>query len=99
MLASTTCELIFHGHMCAQAYGELGEADQAVRCLSTMRQEGLAPNEITYSAIMCACRSLPAVVCDLLQRMRRENIQPNTVVLTNAIDALARGGSDYIGEY
>ena len=77
-----------------QAYGEAGGGDQAVTCLDTMIGEGLKPNVISYAAAMSACKSKPRVVQDLLERMCKEGIVPNTVVLTTAINAFARGGTD-----
>jgi pentatricopeptide repeat protein len=77
-----------------QAYGEAGGGDQAVACLDDMVAEGLQPNVISYAAAMSACRSNPSIVLKLLDRMKNEGVVPNTVVLTTAINALARGGTD-----
>jgi len=78
-----------------QAYAELGGIDQAVQCLDLMQSEGLRPNAITYAAAMAACRDRPAAVVELLARMQAEAVVPNTIVLTSAINALARGGGEY----
>lgn len=79
-----------------QAYSESGASDQAVRCLDHMVAEGLKPNVISYAAAMTACREKPEIVLQLLDRMEKEMITPNTVVLTTAIDAMARGGDNFI---
>ena len=62
-----------------------------------MRNEGLRPNVITYAAVMAACKEKPAVVLDLLERMKEEGIETNTILLTSAINSLARGGGEYTG--
>ena len=78
-----------------QAYAEAGESDAAVECLSKMNDEGLKPNVITYAAVMTACREKPEIVIGLLAEMRRRGIAANTVVVTTAIDSLARAGGDF----
>lgn len=60
-----------------------------------MVQEGLKPNVISYAAAMAACHQRPGVVLGLLDRMESEQIKPNTVVLTTAINALAKEGGAY----
>jgi predicted nucleic acid-binding protein len=57
-----------------------------------MVSEGLHPNVITYAAAVAACKHNSALVLTLLERMESENVQPNTIVLTSAIDSLARDG-------
>ena len=79
-----------------QALGEAGGGEQAVACLDDMVNEGLQPNVISYAAAMAACRHKPDVVLDLLDRMKNNQIAPNTVVLTTAINALASEGGEYI---
>ena len=44
---------------------------------------------------MAACREKPTVVLDLLERMKRQKIEMNTVVCTTAINAFARAGGEY----
>lgn len=78
-----------------QALGEHGSIDEAVNCLEVMVDEGLRPNVITYAAAMAACRDRPETVLSLLTRMKAEKIEPNTVVLTTAINSLARAGGAY----
>ena len=78
-----------------QALGEHGNVDDAVKSLDVMVEEGLQPNVITYAAAMAACRDRPETVLSLLSRMRNEKIEPNTVVLTTAINSLARAGGRY----
>jgi pentatricopeptide repeat protein len=78
-----------------QAYAELGSPEQSLSCLVSMKEEGLVANVITYSAIIAACKDRPSVVLTLLDRMRADNIQANTVVLSTAINSLARGGGFY----
>ena len=78
-----------------QALGEHGNVDDAVKSLDVMVDEGLQPNVITYAAAMAACRDRPETVLSLLTRMKAENIEPNTVVLTTAINSLARAGGKY----
>lgn len=78
-----------------QAYAELGASDLSLACLDTMTEEGLTANVITYSAIMAACKDKPRTVLGLLDRMRAENVDANTVVLSTAIHSLARGGGSY----
>ena len=78
-----------------QALGEAGGGEQAVACLDDMVHEGLRPNVISYAAAMAACRDKPDTVLQLLDRMNSDNIVPNTVVLTTAINALAREGGKY----
>lgn len=63
-----------------------------------MQLEGLMPNVITYAAAVAACRDRPQKVLALLERMRNENIEANTIVLTSAINALARAGGNYTGK-
>jgi pentatricopeptide repeat protein len=53
---------------------------------------------ISYAAAMAACRDKPPVVLGLLERMYRSNVEPNTVVLTTAINSLAREGGEYTNE-
>lgn len=73
--------------------------DQSLNCLDIMRQEGLRPNVITYAAVMTACKDRPSVVLDLLDQMNSQGIATNTVLLTSAINSLARGGNNYTGMY
>lgn len=61
-----------------------------------LAQIGLQPNSITYSAIISAIKDQPKLVLDLLARMDDERIPKNTVVLTAAINSLARD-SQYSG--
>jgi hypothetical protein len=63
-----------------------------------MREEGLKPNVISYTAAIAASKRKPALVLSLLERMTSEGIEPNTIVLTAVIDSLAREGGSYIGE-
>ena len=78
-----------------QALAEAGASNEAVLCLDTMISEGLTPNVISYAAAMAASRDKPMVVIDLLDRMRSANVSPNTVVLTSAINSLARAGGEF----
>lgn len=78
-----------------QALAEAGASNEAVICLDTMISEGLTPNVISYAAATAASRDKPEVVIDLLERMRSANVAPNTVVLTSAINSLARAGGDF----
>lgn len=78
-----------------QAYAEAGDVESSLECLDRMVAEGLKPNVITYAAAMTALRDRPTVVISLLARMREEDIEPNTVVLTTAIDSLARAGGEH----
>lgn len=78
-----------------QALAEAGASNEAVLCLDTMISEGLTPNVISYAAAMAASRDKPTVVIDLLDRMRTANVLPNTVVLTSAINSLARAGGEF----
>ena len=75
-----------------QALAEAGGSDQAVQCLDQMETEGLQPNVITYAAAMAACKHRPQVVITLLERMEQAQVPPNTILLTTAIDSLAREG-------
>lgn len=75
----------------------MGVVDQSLNCLDTMRQEGLRPNVITYAAVMTACKDRPSVVLELLDQMNSHGIATNTVLLTSAINSLARGGNNYTG--
>ena len=75
-----------------QALAEAGGSEQAVQCLDQMAAEGLQPNVITYAAAMAACKHRPQVVISLLERMESEKVAPNTILLTTAIDSLAREG-------
>lgn len=52
--------------------------------------------------MLCACcntaNTRPQTVISLLERMKNENVVPNTIVLTAAIDSLAReGGGTHTG--
>jgi pentatricopeptide repeat protein len=78
-----------------QALAEAGASNEAVLCLDTMVEEGLTPNVISYAAAMAASRDKPNVVIELLDRMQAANVAPNTVVLTSAINSLAREGGEY----
>jgi len=78
-----------------QAFSELGGIEQAVNCLDVMEADGLAPNAITYAAAMAAARDRPSVVVQLLTRMQKAQVSPNTILLTTAINSLARGGGEY----
>lgn len=64
-----------------------------------MRGEGLAPNTITYTALLTACRAQPSLVPPLLLRMRREGAKVNTIVLTAAINTLTKGDKECVGNY
>ena len=75
-----------------QALAEAGGSEQAVQCLDQMETEGLQPNVITYAAAMAACKHRPQVVISLLERMEQAQVSPNTILLTTAIDSLAREG-------
>lgn len=79
-----------------QALAELNDFEAAVKCLDDMAAEGLRPNAITYSAVIAASKDHPQVVMQLLDRMERENVTKNTVVLTAAINSLARSGEAYV---
>jgi pentatricopeptide repeat protein len=81
-----------------QALAELKEPDNAMKCLDDMIMEGLQPNAITYSSVITALKEQPAIVLQLLDRMKKENITQNVVVLTTAINSLARCGKSYVGE-
>ena len=78
-----------------QALAEAGAGQEAVKCLDTMITEGLKPNVISYAAAMTASREKPKVVIELLNRMKQNDIAPNTVVLTSAINSLAREGGEF----
>eukprot|EP00607_Mallomonas_marina_P005775 CAMPEP_0182437520 /NCGR_PEP_ID=MMETSP1167-20130531/85101_1 /TAXON_ID=2988 /ORGANISM="Mallomonas Sp, Strain CCMP3275" /LENGTH=399 /DNA_ID=CAMNT_0024630465 /DNA_START=774 /DNA_END=1970 /DNA_ORIENTATION=- len=78
-----------------QAYGEMGAAEQAISCLDEMIRDGLKPNVISYAAAMSACKLYPEKVLSLLERAKQNNITPNTVFLTSAMDSLARVGGRY----
>lgn len=78
-----------------QALAEAGAGDQAVACLDAMEREGLRPNVISYAAAMAASRERPQVVVELLERMKVQGCEPNTVVLTAAINSLSREGGQY----
>jgi len=78
-----------------QAYAQMGFSDQAIACLDDMVEEGLTPNVISYAVAMAAARDKPDVAVSLLQRMKDNGIEPNTVVLTTAINSLAKGGGHY----
>lgn len=78
-----------------QAFAEAGAGDQAVACLDAMESEGLRPNVISYAAAMAASRERPQVVVELLERMKVQGCEPNTVVLTAAINSLSREGGQY----
>ena len=78
-----------------QAYTQMGAAEQAIDCLNVMAQEGLRPNVISYAVAMAAAREQPHTAMKLLKRMEEEGVQPNTVVLTTAINALAKGGGAF----
>ena len=60
---------------------------------------GLKPNVISYAVAMAAATDRPEVAMSLLERMAAEGLQPNTVVLTTAINALAKGGGKYSGNH
>ncbi len=78
-----------------QALADAGACNEAVKCLDTMESEGLNPNVISYAAAMAASRDKPDMVVELLDRMKRAGVAPNTVVLTSAINSLAREGGNY----
>jgi hypothetical protein len=56
-----------------------------------MHGAGLTANAITYTAVLSACHSEPALVVTVLERMQRERVAPNTIMLTAAINVLSRG--------
>jgi hypothetical protein len=56
-----------------------------------MHGAGLTANAITYTAVLSACHSQPALVVTVLERMQHERIAPNTIMLTAAINVLSRG--------
>ena len=78
-----------------QALSDAGACNEAVKCLDTMESEGLTPNVISYAAAMAASRDKPDMVVELLDRMKKANVTPNTVLLTSAINSLAREGGNY----
>ena len=78
-----------------QALAEAGASNEAVECLDTMILEGLTPNVISYAAAMAASRDKPDKVIELLDRMKQADVAPNTVLLTSAINSLAREGGNY----
>ena len=63
-----------------------------------MKSEGLQPNVISYAAAMSASRDNITSVLSLMERMKDDGIAPNTVVLTSAINALARAGGNFTGD-
>ena len=81
-----------------QALAELKEPRAALACLDSMLAEGLTPNGITYSAVMAAVKDQPETVLLLLDRMSRENVTKNTVVMTTAINSLVRAGHPFVGK-
>jgi hypothetical protein len=81
-----------------QALGELQRPAEAVACLDTMHSAGLSANAITYTAVLSACQAQPALVVTLLERMQRERVVPNTIMLTAAINVLSRGDEACRGE-
>lgn len=74
-----------------QALGELQRPVDAVACLETMHSRGLTANAITYTAVLGACETQPDLVPAVLERLGRERFQPNTILLTAAINALRKG--------
>jgi hypothetical protein len=46
---------------------------------------------------MAASRERPLLVLELLDRMKKQNVEANTVVYTTAINAFARAGGEYTG--
>ena len=87
-----------------QAFGQIGLAEEASKCLDAMELEGLRPNVISYSAAISACRSKPDIVLRILERMTDRDgkhggsVKSNTVLLTSAMDSLARAGGKYSGQ-
>ena len=64
-----------------------------------MRSDNLRPNVYTYASAMAACKDQPEEVLSLFQQMtQKDTIAPNTVVMTTAINALARAGGNYTGK-
>jgi hypothetical protein len=59
--------------------------------LDIMHSAGLTANAITYTAVLSACHSQPALVVTVLERMQRERVVTNTIMLTAAINVLSRG--------
>ena len=78
-----------------QAYAELGASEQSISCLDMMKSEGLKPNIISYAAVITACRDKPDAVLGILDKIKIENVQNNTIALTTAINSLARAGGSY----
>lgn len=55
----------------------------------------MQPNVISFGAAIDACRDKPNEVLGLLQRMSEAGIETNTVVLSTAINSMARAGASY----
>ena len=68
-----------------------------IRCIII---HGFSVYRIIISRILFFHGFRPQMVISLLDRMKAENVLPNTIVLTAAIDSLAReGGGEHTSTY
>lgn len=67
--------------------------DEAFSLLQEMREQGLAPNRVTYSALINACGRAGqlARAFQTLDEMCKTGIEPNVVTWTTLIDACGKG--------
>lgn len=69
------------------------QVDEAFTLLQDMREQGLAPNRVTYSALINACGRAGqlARAFQTLDEMCKTGIEPNVVTWTTLIDACGKG--------
>ena len=62
--------------------------------LEQMKEEGLQPNEVTYSTLMdiCGKGGQPSNAMELFEQMKEEGLQPNVVTYNSLMDICAKGG-------
>jgi pentatricopeptide repeat protein len=76
------------------AWGRVREWERALKLLSEIRQRGLEPNVITYSAAISACEkgSQWERALELLSEMYAHGIEPSVVSFNAAMSACEKGG-------
>ena len=78
-----------------QSVVQAGEADYAFQLLKDMTSRGMAPDQVTYGALMHACavaKQLPLAL-SVLETMKAASMQPSAEIYTAFIDAHVKAGT------
>ena len=80
--------------MCISALGRSRQWERALSLLDEMRERGVTPDVISFSAAISACEKAGKWerVLSLLDEMRERGVAPNVISFSAAISACEKGG-------